>query len=95
MPTPLAAETFTASASSRAYLQRVQAAQRQAVAELHRALPQAQVSRRFQIVVDGPLSQHRHMSGALGYVKTLQRGYGPPDVLRVAGELGPGERTPL
>ena len=48
-----------------------------------------------QIVVDGPLSQHRHMSGALGYVKTLQRGYGPPDVLRVAGELGPGERTPM
>jgi minor extracellular serine protease Vpr len=41
------------SASSRAYLQRVQTAQRQAVAELHRELPQAQVSRRFQIVVDG------------------------------------------
>ncbi|HEV3227823.1 MAG TPA: hypothetical protein VGZ52_13340 [Acidimicrobiales bacterium] len=48
-----------------------------------------------QIVVDGPLSQHRHLAGALGYVKTLQRGYGPPDVLRVAGELQPGERTPM
>ena len=48
-----------------------------------------------QIVVDGPLSQHRHLAGALGYVKTLQRGYGPPDVLRVAAELQPGERTPM
>jgi hypothetical protein len=41
------------------------------------------------------LSQHRHLAGALGYVKTLQRGYGPPDVLRVASELKPGERTPM
>ena len=48
-----------------------------------------------QIVVDGPLSQHRHLAGALGYVKTLQRGYGPPEVLQVAGELAPGERTPM
>ena len=48
-----------------------------------------------QLVVDGPLSQHRHLGGALGYVKTLQRGYGPPDVLRVAGMLAPGERTPV
>jgi hypothetical protein len=48
-----------------------------------------------QLVVDGPLSQHRHLGGALGYVKTLQRGYGPPDVLRVAGSLEAGERTPV
>jgi hypothetical protein len=48
-----------------------------------------------QLVVDGPLSQHRHLGGAMGYIKTLQRGYGPPDVLRVAGMLGPGERTPV
>jgi hypothetical protein len=48
-----------------------------------------------QIVVDGPLSQHRHLAGALGYVKTLQRGYGPPEVLRVASELQSGERTPM
>ncbi len=46
-------------------------------------------------MVDGPLSQHRHLAGALGYVKTLQRGYGPPDVLRVTGTLEPGERTPV
>lgn len=48
-----------------------------------------------QLVVDGPLSQHRHLAGAVGYVKTLQRGYGPPDVLRVAATLQPGERTPM
>jgi hypothetical protein len=48
-----------------------------------------------QLVVDGPLSQHRHLAGALGYVKTIQRGYGPPDVLRVAGMLEAGERTPV
>src|SRR5262249_9848213 len=40
-----------------------------------------------QLVVDGPLSQHRHLGGALGYVKTLRRGYGPPDVLRIASSL--------
>jgi len=48
-----------------------------------------------QLVVDGPLSQHRHLPGALGYVKTLQRGYGPPEVLRTAAALQPGERTPV
>ncbi len=48
-----------------------------------------------QLVVDGPLSQHRHLGGALGYVKTLPRGYGPPDVLRVASILEAGERTPV
>jgi hypothetical protein len=48
-----------------------------------------------QLVVDGPLSQHRHLGRAMGYVKTLQRGYGPPDVLRVASSLDAGERTPV
>jgi hypothetical protein len=48
-----------------------------------------------QLVVDGPLSQHRHLRGALGYVKTLHRGYGPPEVLGVASVLGAGERTPV
>lgn len=48
-----------------------------------------------QLVVDGPLSQHRHLSGALGYVKTLQRGYGPSKVREVAAQLEPAERTPL
>ena len=64
-------------------------------ASLEATLAQRVATSGDQIVVDGPLSQHRHLAGALGYVKTLQRGYGPPDVLRVAGELQPGERTPM
>src|SRR3954462_12509861 len=64
-------------------------------ASLEATLAQRVATSGDQIVVDGPLSQHRHLAGALGYVKTLQRGYGPPDVLRVAAELEPGERTPM
>src|SRR6266511_4137767 len=39
--------------ASRRYLARVVAAQGHAVAELHRAIPEARVDRRFQIVLDG------------------------------------------
>src|SRR5207237_6955916 len=42
-----------ASASSRAYLARVDTAQRAAVTRLRRAIPEATVSRRFRIVLDG------------------------------------------
>ena len=48
-----------------------------------------------QVVVDGPLSQHQHLRGAIGFIKTLQRGYGPPEVLRTATSLEAGQRTPL
>jgi subtilisin family serine protease len=41
------------SAPSRAYLQRIDAAQRLAVAQLHRAIPSAIVTTRFRIVLDG------------------------------------------
>jgi minor extracellular serine protease Vpr len=41
------------SASSRAYLARVDAAQRAALAELHKAIPEARAGRRFRIVLDG------------------------------------------
>jgi subtilisin family serine protease len=41
------------SASSQRYLARVDAAQRVAVAELRRAIPQARISRRFHILLDG------------------------------------------
>jgi hypothetical protein len=64
-------------------------------AQLEATLAQRVAVTGDQIVVDGPLSQHRHLAGALGYVKTLQRGYGPADVLRVASELQSGERTPM
>ena len=47
------------------------------------------------LVVDGPLRQHRQLSGAVGYVKTLHAAYGPPVVLEVAGRLDTGQRTPL
>ena len=40
-------------ASSRAYLARVSTAQRVATAELHRAIPEARIGRRFRIVLDG------------------------------------------
>jgi minor extracellular serine protease Vpr len=42
-----------ASGSSRAYLARVDAAQRAAVVRLRKAIPEATVSRRFRIVLDG------------------------------------------
>ena len=42
-----------ASASSRAYLRRVDAEQRIAVARLHRAIPEARIGRRFRILLDG------------------------------------------
>jgi minor extracellular serine protease Vpr len=42
-----------ASAEAKAYLARVDAAQRRAVAVLRRAIPDASVSRRFQLVLDG------------------------------------------
>jgi minor extracellular serine protease Vpr len=42
-----------ATASSRAYLARVDAAQRAAVTQLRRAIPEATISRRFRIVLDG------------------------------------------
>ncbi|MDX6492206.1 MAG: minor extracellular serine protease Vpr, partial [Gaiellaceae bacterium] len=41
------------SASSRAYLARVDAAQRAALAQLHSAIPEARAGRRFRIVLDG------------------------------------------
>jgi minor extracellular serine protease Vpr len=42
-----------ADSASRRYLARVVAAQRRAAVELHRALPQARIGERFQVVLDG------------------------------------------
>lgn len=41
------------SSSARAYLARIDAAQRRAIAQLRRAIPEARVDRRFRIVLDG------------------------------------------
>jgi minor extracellular serine protease Vpr len=58
LPRPLAygrpaRKVDVASAASRAYIARVDAAQRRAVVALRRAIPAARVSRRFQVVLDG------------------------------------------
>jgi minor extracellular serine protease Vpr len=42
-----------ASSSSQSYLERLDAAQQQAISTLHRTIPEAVVSRRFRIVLDG------------------------------------------
>jgi hypothetical protein len=47
------------------------------------------------IVVDGPLKAGQDVPGAVGYVKTHHRAYGPPIVGQVVTRLAAGERTPL
>jgi uncharacterized protein len=47
------------------------------------------------IVVDGPLKVGQDGAGAIGYVKTHHRAYGPPVVGEVVTRLAEGERTPL
>jgi len=64
-----------ATASSRAYLARLDAAQRVAVARLRRAIPEATVSRRFRIVLDGvtvslPVRRLPRLA-ALGFVRKV------------------------
>ena len=46
------------------------------------------------VVVDGPLSRPA-VHGAVGYIKTHQRPYLPPELAGVVTRLAPGERTPL
>lgn len=47
------------------------------------------------IVVDGPLSHRRHVTGAVGYVKTQHVQYLPDDLRVTLGTLPVGCRTPL
>jgi len=47
------------------------------------------------IVVDGPLRQHRHLPGAVGYVKGQHRFYGAEVVRATVGALLAGQRTPV
>ena len=47
------------------------------------------------VVVDGPLSGHRPVPEAVGYVKTHHVAYLPPALNEVVARLEPGERTPL
>ena len=64
-----------ASSAAKAYLARVDAAQRRAVVALRRAIPDATVSRRFQVILDGlTVSLHERELQKLfrlGFVKTV------------------------
>jgi hypothetical protein len=47
------------------------------------------------LFLDGPLTSRTNIAGAIGYIKSHQRGYLPEEVLPLVGRLRPGERTPL
>jgi hypothetical protein len=47
------------------------------------------------IVVDGPLSHHQQVEGAVGYVKSQHVHHLPPDVRGILRELPVGRRTPV
>lgn len=47
------------------------------------------------VVVDGPLSHHRSLPEAVGYIKTQHVHYLPPSQRSVLNRLRPGDRTPL
>jgi hypothetical protein len=47
------------------------------------------------VCVDGPLRGAGHRAGTVGYVKTHQVRYLPPEADAVVAGLGPGQRTPL
>ena len=47
------------------------------------------------VIVDGPLTYHRELDGAVGYVKTHHVAYLPPAAAAVVERLEPGQRTPV
>lgn len=47
------------------------------------------------LVVDGPLTSHTHVRGAIGYVKSHRTAYLPDTVEPVVRQLAPGQRTPV
>ncbi|MQA05693.1 MAG: hypothetical protein GEV07_24240 [Streptosporangiales bacterium] len=47
------------------------------------------------LVVDGPLRGRTHLPRTLGYVKSQERRYLPPELDPVVTALRPGERTPV
>ncbi len=47
------------------------------------------------VMVDGPLSHHGRIEGAVGYVKTQHTQYLPEDLRWILPALGAGRRTPL
>ncbi len=47
------------------------------------------------LLLDGPLRKRAHVPDAVGIVKTHHVRYLPPDLDRIVGTLGAGERTPV
>lgn len=47
------------------------------------------------LVVDGPLLGRVHLPATIGFIKTHQAVYLPPELSRLVGSLAPGERTPV
>jgi hypothetical protein len=47
------------------------------------------------LVVDGPLRGRAHLPRTIGYVKTHQRQYLPPELTAVVTALAPGQRSPV
>lgn len=47
------------------------------------------------LVIDGPLRGRENLPRAIGYIKTHQAAYLPPEQLEVVAALQPGQRTPV
>lgn len=47
------------------------------------------------LIVDGPLRERRHLPRAVGYVKTHQKTYLPPDLGKIVTGLSGGQRSPV
>jgi hypothetical protein len=47
------------------------------------------------VVIDGPLRGRQHIDRAVGFVKSHEVAYLPPELHRLVGELAAGERTPV
>jgi len=46
-------------------------------------------------VIDGPLRGRQHLEGAIGFIKSHAVAYLPPELHRMVGKLGSGQRTPV
>ena len=47
------------------------------------------------IVIDGPMRGRQHVDRAIGFIKSHAVAYLPPDLHRMVGALGHGQRTPV
>ncbi len=49
----------------------------------------------YAVIADGPLNELLSGTDKVGYVKSHRAPYLPPELSRMVGTLGPGQRTPL